>query len=62
MFYFYPDDVQALHAHVVSQGIDATPLHVTFYGMKEFSMQDPDGHMLCFGQETDEEPAPCSEE
>jgi hypothetical protein len=26
--------------------------------MKEFSLLDPDGHMLTFGQDTDEPPTP----
>jgi hypothetical protein len=33
-------------------------LCVTFYQMKEFSCLDPDGHMLTFGQHTDEPPTP----
>ncbi len=51
IFYFYPDDVAALHAHVNRQGFSPTPLGVTFYGMREFSLQDPDGHLLSFGQD-----------
>jgi len=54
IFYFYPDDVVGLHASVREQGYDRTPLEVTFYGMREFSMQDPDGHVLSFGQDADE--------
>lgn len=55
IFYFYPDDVEALYNHVVTKGYQTTPLEVTFYGMKEFSLQDPDGHLLSFGQEHDKE-------
>lgn len=51
VFYFYPDDVEALYDHVVEQGYEPTELITTFYGMKEFSIQDPDGHMLSFGQD-----------
>lgn len=51
IFYFYPDDVAALHAHVTQQGFSPTPLEVTFYGMNEFSLRDPDGHLLSFGQD-----------
>lgn len=54
IFYFYPDDVMALHQHVMAHGFDATPLETTFYGMKEFSLQDPDGHLLTFGQDADQ--------
>ena len=55
IFYFYPDDVSALHAHVHREGYRPTPLQVTFYGMREFSLQDPDGHVLSFGQDADEQ-------
>jgi uncharacterized glyoxalase superfamily protein PhnB len=53
VFYFYPDDVVQLHQHLVDHDYDSCPLEVTFYGMKEFSIQDPDGHMLSFGQDAD---------
>lgn len=51
VYYFYPDDVVALHDHILKCGLKPTDLEVTFYGMKEFSLQDPDGHLLCFGQD-----------
>ena len=53
IFYFYPDDVSELYQYVVDNGYKITSLEITFYGMKEFSMQDPDGHLLTFGQDTD---------
>lgn len=56
--YFYPDDVEAAHARCVAQGIAASPLRVTLYGMKEFEVRDPDGHIVWFGQETSEKPPP----
>ncbi len=51
IFYFYPDDVMGLYAHVIAQGFKPTPLVVTTYGMREFSLIDPDGHVLSFGQD-----------
>ena len=51
IFYFYPDDVARLYAQVVARGYRPTPLKVTIYGMREFSLTDPDGHMLSFGQD-----------
>ncbi len=57
ILYFYPDDISTLHAHVTQEGYKPTPLQVTFYGMKEFSLQDPDGHVLSFGQDSDEQSA-----
>ena len=57
ILYFYPDDVDALYAHITHQGFTPTPLEITFYGMKEFSLQDPDGHLLSFGQEANAQSA-----
>lgn len=54
IFYFYPDDVEALHQFVTENGYKTTTLEATIYGMKEFSLQDPDGHLLTFGQAADE--------
>jgi catechol 2,3-dioxygenase-like lactoylglutathione lyase family enzyme len=56
VFYFYPDDVVALHATWKSAGLPVTDLRVTIYGMKEFELRDPDGIWLWFGQGTDEAP------
>ena len=50
IFYFYPDDVARLYAQVIARGYKPTPLAVTTYGMREFSLPDPDGHLLSFGQ------------
>jgi uncharacterized glyoxalase superfamily protein PhnB len=58
MYYFYPDDVAALHGALRAKGLAVGDLSVTFYQMKEFSCLDPDGHMLTFGQGTDEPPTP----
>ena len=55
ILYFYPDDVEKLFEHVVENGFNPTKLETTFYGMKEFSVQDPDGHILSFGQDSDEQ-------
>ena len=51
IYYFYPDDVRALHKDLSSKSYELTPLEETFYGMLEFTMKDPDGHMLSFGQD-----------
>ncbi len=56
MYYFYPDDVQALHNSLKNGGWDVTNMTVRFYGMKEFEILIPSGHVLIFGQETDEAP------
>ena len=58
MLYFYPDDVVALHQTVKAKGYQPSDLTVRFYGMQEFELVDPSGHVLVFGQETDEPPTP----
>ena len=52
-YYFYPEDVEALRESITEKNYPVTELAVRFYGMKEFELTDPDGHMLIFGQETD---------
>lgn len=54
VLYFYPDDIEALHTSLKDKGYPVSDLHVTFYGMKECHLTDPDGYQLSFGQETDE--------
>lgn len=53
IFYFYPDDVMQLYAHVLAEGYKPAALRVTHYGMREFSLIDPDGHVLSFGQDAE---------
>ena len=54
MYYFYPDDVEDLHADLQQRGLAVSELTARFYGMREFEMLDPSGHVLVFGQETNE--------
>jgi uncharacterized glyoxalase superfamily protein PhnB len=56
VYYFHPDSVEALYDHVIKCGYKPTALEITFYGMNEFSIQDPDGHLLSFGQEESQTP------
>lgn len=56
MYYFYPADVESLHAEIRQSGLAATDLTTRFYGMREFEMLDPSGHVLVFGQETSSQP------
>ncbi len=51
IFYFYPDNVAELYQHIKESGFAPTELVTTIYGMREFSIQDPDGHMLSFGED-----------
>ena len=52
--YFWVDDVDAVYAELQARGatIDYT-LAVKPYGVKEFGVQDLDGHDLAFGQVVD---------
>jgi catechol 2,3-dioxygenase-like lactoylglutathione lyase family enzyme len=54
IYYFYPDDIVALHTAWKAKGLAVTELRVTSYGMKEFELRDPDGYWLWFGQSTTE--------
>jgi uncharacterized glyoxalase superfamily protein PhnB len=58
IYYFYPEDVVALRNSMIDLGHSVSDLRVSFYGMKEFDMLDPSGHVLWFGEETDESPTP----
>ena len=49
--YFWCDDVEALHAEFVSRGAHIDyGLGIKPYGIKEFGIQDLDGHDIAFGQ------------
>ena len=60
-FYFYPDDVVRLYSHMLAGGFKPTALKVTHYGMREFSLIDPDGHLLSFGQDAESSARPAGE-
>ncbi len=53
VLYFYPDDIVAFHAQAKAAGLDVPALEKTFYGMREFRLDDPDGNRLWVGQEKD---------
>jgi catechol 2,3-dioxygenase-like lactoylglutathione lyase family enzyme len=48
--YLYPDDVVTYHRQVRANGLEVPDLDVTFYGMTEFRIEDPDGNRLWVGQ------------
>ena len=58
LFYFYTDDVVGLRNHIVECGYQVSDFAVRFYQMKEIELTDPEGHVLIFGQDTDEPPTP----
>ena len=49
--YLYPEDVATYHELVRSSGLAVPDLDVTFYGMTEFRLDDPDGNRLWIGQQ-----------
>lgn len=44
------DGVDALHAQVAGQAPIVMPLHTQWYGMREFAVHDPDGHLITFAE------------
>jgi len=49
--YLYPDDIFGYHRQVRRSGLTVPELDVTFYGMTEFRIDDPDGNRLWIGQD-----------
>jgi catechol 2,3-dioxygenase-like lactoylglutathione lyase family enzyme len=52
VLYLYPDDISEYHKEVRNRGLAVPDLEVTFYGMTEFRIDDPDGNRLWIGQNT----------
>ncbi len=52
ILYLYPDDVVEYHKQVQQNGLAVPELDVTFYGLTEFRIDDPDGNRLWIGQNT----------
>jgi catechol 2,3-dioxygenase-like lactoylglutathione lyase family enzyme len=48
--FFIVSEVDALHAAVAPQAPVVMPLKTQFYGMREFAVTDPDGHILTFAE------------
>ena len=44
--YLYPENIVDYHKHVRKNGLDVPDLEVTFYGLTEFRLNDPDGNRL----------------
>jgi uncharacterized glyoxalase superfamily protein PhnB len=51
--YFWVRDADALHAEFSAKGADIAfaPFDETAYGMREFAVRDPDGHVLIFAHD-----------
>lgn len=50
VLYLYPEDIRAYHQQVRANGLAVPDLSVTFYGLTEFRIEDPDGNRLWIGQ------------
>ena len=50
VLYLYPDDIRAYHGKLKENGLEIPDLDITFYGMTEFRLNDPDGNRLWVGQ------------
>ena len=51
--YFWVEDADALHGELRDKGADVIGEPETQpYGMREFLIRDPDGHVLAFGHDT----------
>jgi len=52
VLYLYPDDIAEFHRQARTNGVVVPDLEVSFYGMTEFRIDDPDGNRLWIGQNT----------
>jgi len=50
VLYLYTDNIETYHRQARANGLDIPDLDVTFYGMREFRIDDPDGNRLWIGQ------------
>jgi catechol 2,3-dioxygenase-like lactoylglutathione lyase family enzyme len=48
--FFIVSDVDAYHALVAPRANVVMPLKTQFYGMREFAVTDPDGHIITFAE------------
>ena len=50
VIYLYPENVVEYHEQLRGNGLVVPDLAVTFYGMREIRIDDPDGNRLWIGQ------------
>lgn len=53
--FFIITEVDAYHGLVAPKATVIMPLKTQFYGMREFAVTDPDGHILTFAERVSEE-------
>jgi uncharacterized glyoxalase superfamily protein PhnB len=50
--YVYVRDADGLHAEFAARGVDIVrPPEDQVYGCRDFEVRDPDGYVICFGQD-----------
>jgi catechol 2,3-dioxygenase-like lactoylglutathione lyase family enzyme len=47
--YYYTSDLEAVRSRLIAAGFKPEPIDVTFYGMTEFRVHDPDGNEVWVG-------------
>ena len=52
VLYLYPENIVEYHRQVRGNGLTVPDSDMTFYGMTEFRLDDPDGNRLWIGQES----------
>jgi lactoylglutathione lyase len=52
--FFIVSGVDAFHARIASRARVVMPLKTQFYGMREFAIEDPDGHLITFAERVNE--------
>jgi uncharacterized glyoxalase superfamily protein PhnB len=50
VLYLYPENIVEYHQQLRKNGVAVPELEVTFYGMTEFRIEDPDGNRWWIGQ------------
>ncbi len=55
VLYLYPENIAEYHSQVRKNGLEVPDLEVTFYGLTEFRINDPDGNRLWIGEDTSKE-------
>ncbi|MDP1570388.1 MAG: VOC family protein [Vicinamibacterales bacterium] len=51
--FFAVTGVDAYHALIAPQVTVIMPIKTQFYGMREFAIEDPDGHIITFAEKVD---------
>ncbi|MEO1008280.1 MAG: VOC family protein [Planctomycetota bacterium] len=51
LYYFFADDLEAIRRRLLGAGHAPGEITTRSYGMEEFEVVDPDGHMLIFGRD-----------